>query len=215
MQTFHLRVLKNPNTWAFSVKLNNLNLCRNTCKRQHTPICNSQMKAMNFFQHCWLSYKSEHLSPIIQFTPGFSKTMHWQLVRYPSSQEHLHKKYRTCLYAQNQEQLCYIDLYKIYTHHKSSQNIWKITFSPVPVCLQQLLNTISVSSKDGTFSLLSSASKSGKCLKIKASVGSVSGQAWTALVQLHKFKVMGNFWLITSRILLHFSVTVPWKSHKK
>lgn len=74
-------------------------------------------------------------------------------------------------------------------HHKAFQNIWKVTFA----CLQQLLNTISASSKDGTLSLLSSASKLGKCLKIKASVGSVSGQAWTALVQLHKFKVMENF----------------------
>lgn len=88
-------------------------------------------------------------------------------------------------------------------------------FSPVLVGLQQLLNTISASSKEGTFSLLSSASKLGKHLKIKASVGSASGQTWTALVQLHKFKVMGNFWFITSRILLHFSVVVPWKFHKK
>lgn len=97
------------------------------------------------------------------------------------------------------------------THHKGSQNIWKENyfFPPVLVCLQQLLNTISAPSKDGTFSLLSSASKLGKCLKIKASVGSASGQAWTALVQLHKFKVMGNFSLITSRVLLHFSVVVP------
>lgn len=87
-------------------------------------------------------------------------------------------------------------------------------FFPVLVGLQQLLNTIFASSKDGTFSLLSSASKLGKCLKIKASVGSASGQAWTALVQLHKFKVMGNSALITSRISLHFSVVVPWKSYK-
>lgn len=38
--------------------------------------------------------------------------MHWQLVRYPRSQEQLHKQYRPCLYAQNWEQLCYLDLYK-------------------------------------------------------------------------------------------------------